>query len=379
MKNKHIEEKIIHVLERADIELNGRRSWDIRIHDSRFYKRVFQHPSLGLGESYMEGWWDCDRLDEFFFRIMRQINPETIYSVWTFLRFFITNFFTNQQSKLRSTRVAKRHYNLDNNLYRYMLGETMAYTCGYWKDTKTLDDAQNSKYNLVCKKVNLKSGDKVLELGCGWGGFARYAAKNYGCQLVSVNIAAEQMKYAAEICKGLPIQLFVCDYRDIGKYNPQKIKFDKVISIGMCEHVGHKNYPHFLQLVRDNIKEDGLFLLHTIGKNKTTSFSDPWMQKYIFPSGMLPSVQLLSRTSEGRFVIEDLHNFGSDYDKTLMAWHENFEKYWPVIKMSYDERFYRMWRYYLLSCAGAFRARTLQLWQLMLSPKGQLHGYSSIR
>lgn len=379
MELKKIEEKISSLLELADIHIDGNRSWDIKVHSKEFFKRIWKRPSLGLGESYMEKLWDCEKLDELFFRVLRQISVKNFYRLSTILRVLIGEFIANQQSKLRSLRVAKKHYNLDNQLYSNMLGETMAYTCAYWKDVKTLDAAQYAKYDLICKKINLQPGEKVLELGCGWGGFSKYAAQYYGCEMVAVNIAHEQMKYAEEICKGLPVDLYVCDYRDADKYNPKKIKFDKVVSIGLCEHVGYKNYRDFIQIARENIKEDGLFLLHTIGKNITTYFSDPWIRKYIFPGGMLPSVKLLSQAIENRFVIEDLHNFGADYDKTLMAWDANFVKSWPEIKENYDDRFYRMWRYYLLSCAGAFRARQIQLWQYVLSPQGKLDGYFGIR
>lgn len=379
MDLKNIENKIVNLLNLADIQIGGNRPWDIKVNDKTFFKRVWKRPSLGLGESYMEKLWDCERVDELFFRIMRRIDVKHIYRIATILRVLLSDFISNQQSKLRSLRVAKNHYNLDNHLYYHMLGESMAYTCAYWKNSKTLDAAQYAKYDLICKKINLQPGEKVLELGCGWGGFSKYAAQYYGCEMVAVNIAAEQMKYAKEICKGLPVDLYVCDYRDAHVYNPKKIKFDKVVSIGLCEHVGYKNYRDFINVAHDNIKEDGLFLLHTIGKNNTTYFSDPWIRKYIFPGGMLPSIHLLSKAFERRFVVEDLHNFGSDYDKTLMAWDANFVKSWPKIKNNYDDRFYRMWRYYLLSCAGAFRAREIQLWQYVLSPRGKIDGYSGIR
>lgn len=372
-------EKIEQALKRADIIIDGNRPWDIQIHRPEFYDRALKNLSLGLGESYMDGWWDCENLDEFFFRMLRHVDAKNIYRPVVIARFLASYFLTNQQNKFRSMRVAEQHYNLDNVLYRHMLGETMAYTCGYWKEAASLDDAQNAKYDLICRKLNLQKGDKVLELGCGWGGFARYAAQHYSAELTSINISSEQVKYAREICVGFPVTIFECDYRDVDTYNPNRVSFDKVVSIGMCEHVGYKNYPVLMDIVRQNVKEDGLFLLHTIGKNATTYFSDPWITKYIFPGGMLPSIAQLSKAAERRFIIEDLHNIGSDYDKTLMAWDHNFVTSWPQLQSNYDERFYRMWRYYLLSCAGAFRSRDLQLWQLVMSPKGVLNGYASLR
>ncbi len=372
-------ETITQALDFVDIKINGNRPWDIQIHDSRWFKRILQEPSLGLGESYMEGWWDCQQLDEFFFRICRGLDFSKIYNKATLIKFVFKHFFMNEQSRFLAKKVADVHYNLDNTLYQLMLGPSMAYTCAYWNDTQDLTEAQNKKYELVCQKLQLQPGEQVLELGCGWGGFAHYAATQYGVHIHSVNIATEQMVFATELCKGLPVTFYTCDYRDVDCYNPRAIEFDKVVSIGMCEHVGHKNYRQFMQLVRQNIKKDGLFLLHTIGKNDSNSFTDPWVRKYIFPSGQLPSVALLAQASEKYFVMEDLHNFSAFYDKTLMAWQYNFAQHWPELKNKYDERFYRMWNYYLLSCAGGFRSRTLQLWQCVFSPQGQVGGYDSIR
>jgi cyclopropane-fatty-acyl-phospholipid synthase len=372
-------EKITRALDSIDIKINGTRPWDIQVHNKKWYKRVLSEPSLAFGESYMDGWWDCQALDQFFYRVLRGLELSNVYHFTTIIKFIAKHIFLNEQSRLLSRKVADVHYNLGNDLYQPMLGTSMAYTCGYWSNTEELTQAQNNKYDLVCRKLQLKPGERVLELGCGWGGFAHYAATHYGVEMHSVNISTEQMSYAADLCKGLPVNLFTCDYRDMEKYNSHGTRFDKLVSIGMCEHVGHKNYPAFMRLARENIKDDGLFLMHTIGKNNSSSFTDPWVRKYIFPSGQLPSVKLISGAAEDNFVIEDLHNFSTDYDKTLMAWHHNFINSWDQLKGNYDERFYRMWNYYLLSCAGSFRARTSQLWQFIFSPQGQVGGYVSIR
>lgn len=371
--------KLQSVLDAADIKINGDNPWDIQVHQPQWYRRVLTQPSLGLGESYMDGWWDCNALDVFFYRLLGNVPFEKVYNTSIFLKIYLENLLLGGQSKLRSRVVADVHYNLGNDLYRPMLGPTMAYTCGYWKNADTLDKAQNDKYDLVCRKLNLQAGERVLELGCGWGGFAAFAAQNYGVEMHSVNISTEQMAYAKELCHDLPVHLYTCDYRDMQKYNPKAARFDKVVSIGMCEHVGFKNYPLFLKIARTQLKEDGLFLLHTIGKIRTLNFADPWIQKYIFPNGMLPTVKALAQASEKYFVIEDVHNFGADYDRTLMAWYDNFKASWPELESHYGERFYRMWCYYLLSCAGAFRARKTQLYQIVFSPKGVVDGYDSIR
>jgi len=356
----------------AGIEVNGKQPWDIQIHEDRFYRRILSNTSLNAGESYMEGWWDCERLDEFFKRVMVAQTQNNFMDFGIFFR-NLKNYLFNLQTVRRSRQVAKVHYDLDNQLYAYMLGPTMAYTCAYWKDATTLDEAQEKKYDLICRKLSLEPKDNVLELGCGWGGFAKYAAMHYGCSITSVNISEQQIAFAKKICAALPINLHLADYRDTAIYNPNNVQFDKIVSIGMCEHIGNKNYGKFMQLVHEQLKDDGLFLLHTIGNNKTFSSLDPWTNKYIFPNGIVPSIQQLASAMEGLFIMEDWHNFGAYYDQTLMAWHSNFVKHWPQLSSHYDDRFYRMWVYYLLSCAGTFRARELQLWQIVLS-KGRGRG-----
>jgi cyclopropane-fatty-acyl-phospholipid synthase len=365
------------ILSIAGIEINGKNPWDIKVHDDRFYERVLKNPSLGAGESYMDGWWDCEQLDEFFFRFFKAQIQNTLKD-WRFVIRYLKNYLINLQSLTRSLEVAKVHYNLDNQLYAYMLGPTMAYTCAYWKDAANLDEAQEKKYDLVCRKLAIQSQDNILELGCGWGGFARFAAKNYGCKITSVNISEQQVNFAREICAGLPITIYQTDYRNRTIYNPANIQFDKVVSIGMCEHVGSRNYRDLMQIAHDQLKNNGLFLLHTIGNNKTIGALDPWIDKYIFPNGEVPSIKQLSSAMEDFFVMEDWHNFGADYDKTLMAWHKNFQDNWSSLSSKYDQRFYRMWVYYLLSCAGVFRARDAQLWQIVLSKGRGQPGYQRL-
>lgn len=366
------------ILTPSGITINGPHPYDIQIHNKSFIQKLPHNVSLVAGESYMEGMWDCQQLDELFFRITRHINESLLsHRTLRYLSIVINTFF-NWQTKQRAQQVAEQHYNIGNELYEYMLGNSMAYTCAYWDQAMSLDQAQNNKHELVCKKLGIKSSDRVLDLGCGFGGFAKYAAEHYGCEVVAVNIAQAQIAYAKRWCKDLPITFHQTDYRDHHIYNSKQKCFDKIVSIGLCEHVGIKNYPTFIQIVRQQLKDDGLFLLHTIGKNYSENSLDTWIDRYIFPNGMLPSLQQLCASFENQFVVEDLHNFGADYDPTLMAWHDNFNKQWPELKEQYSERFYRMWNYYLLSCAGTFRARAMQLWQFVLSPKGIIGGYQRV-
>ncbi len=370
MKNE--KELITSVAARVGVSIGDHNPWDIQVHNEEFYPRVMRQIHLGLGESYMDGWWDCERLDEFFFKVLRADLDAELRN-WRIAMHHLKARLVNYQTKSKSRVVAEKHYDAGNDLYVRMLGKSMAYTCGYWKDAKTLDEAQDAKYDLICKKIGLKPGMTVLDLGCGFGGFLKYAAEHYKVSGIGINISKEQVKFAREAAKGLPLEFQLIDYRDA------KGTFDRVVSIGMTEHIGYKNYRGFLELANERLSDDGLFLLHTIGSNRSETASDPWTNKYIFPNGHLPSIKQLGESMEGLFTMEDWHNFGADYDKTLMAWHENFVAHWDEIKGEYNERFYRMWNYYLLSCAGAFRARRIQLWQVVLSKKGVLGGYRSVR
>jgi len=361
------------LLSYANIEINGNNNWDIKVHNEKFYQKVFSKGSLGLGESYMDGDWDSQKLDEFFYRVIRSDLDKKVMTlndiVWQVLIAKVKNF----QSKSRSFEVGKKHYDVGDELYKNMLGKKMVYTCGYWKNAKSLDEAQEKKLKLVCDKLGLKEGMEILDIGSGWAEALKYAAENYGVKGVGITISKNQAEFSKRLCKDLPIEIRLQDYRDT------KGKFDRIFSLGMFEHVGYKNYKKYMGVVNNCLKDDGLFLLHTIGGNKSKTSTDAWIHEYIFPNGMIPSMKQISKASEGLFVIEDWHNFGTDYDKTLMAWHKNFNKNWNKIKSNYDERFKRMWNYYLLSCAGVFRARENQLWQIVFSKNGVKGGYESVR
>jgi cyclopropane-fatty-acyl-phospholipid synthase len=367
-------DKVREILALADVALNGADPWDLRVHDERFYQRVLSYGSMGLGESYMDGWWDVPQLDEFFSKVQKadlhgKVRDPSVFWLAAKGRFF------NRQTRLASTKVAREHYDLGNDLYRAMLDKNMQYTCAYWKDAKDLDQAQENKLRLICRKLYLRPGMKVLELGCGFGGLSRLLAKEYGCEVVSYNISREQMKFAREFCAGLPVRFEEKDYREAIR----EPRFDRVVAIGLCEHIGPKNHRSFLELARSKLKDGGLFLLHTIGGNKSRTSTDPWIDKYIFSGGVMPSMPQLATALHGLWVMEDWHNFGPDYDKTLLAWWDNFDTHYCTLdKQAYDQRFYRMWKLYLLMSAGAFRARRLQLWQIVLS-KGDIPGYVPVR
>ncbi|GMR12171.1 MAG: cyclopropane fatty acyl phospholipid synthase [Gemmatimonadota bacterium] len=360
------------LLRRADVVLDGDRPWDLRVHDDRMFSRVVLGGSLALGESYMDGWWDSERLDESFYRILRAGLEGSVRPWVEPLRALSAGLF-NLQKPSRAFQVGERHYDVGNDLYRWMLGERMIYSCGYWRNASTLEEAQEAKLDLVCRKLRLQPGMRILDIGCGWGGAAKFAAERYGVSVVGITISREQFELARTTCEDLDIEIRLQDYRDLAG------EFDGIFSIGMFEHVGRKNYDRFFSIARRHLKEDGLFLLHTIGGNRSVNRTEPWIERHIFPNSMLPSVAQICEAAEGEFVLEDWQNFGPDYDPTLMCWYENFQEHWPVLKDRYDERFYRMWKYYLLSCAGSFRARKNQVWQIVFSPRGMARTYTPIR
>lgn len=358
------------ILDPSDVQINGNRPWDIQIHNPNFYERVLSGGSLALGESYMDGWWDCEALDQFFERILedwlyKKVKINAKLFLWVMLKAKIIN----AQNRSKAYVIGKRHYDIGNHLFSIMLDRGMNYSCGYWKNAKTLDDAQEAKLDLICQKMGLNSGMKVLDIGCGWGGFAKYAAEKYGANIHGITVSQEQVKFANKFCQGLDVKIELKDYREL------KEKFDRIVSIGMFEHVGYRNYRTFMKVIHRCLKADGLFLLHTIGGNISVNSIDPWTNKYIFPNAMLPSAKQITSAAEGLFVLEDWHNFGQYYDKTLMAWHNNFTKNWTKLKDAYNEKFYRMWTYYLLLDAGCFRSRRNQLWQIVFSKKGIKGGY----
>ncbi len=358
------------LLAKADIRIGGGRPWDMAIHHPRTAERILARGSIGLGESYMDGWWDSPRLDEFVHRILAAELDKKVGSAAMMAQGLRARLF-NLQNLRRAWRVGEIHYDTGNEFFAAMLDSRMAYTCGYWAQAHTLEEAQTAKLDLVCRKLGLAPGMRLLDIGCGWGSLMQFAAERYGVSCVGLTISREQAEYGQARCAGLPVEFRLMDYRDADGHE----HFDRIASIGMFEHVGHKNHGGYFAMARRCLADDGLFLLHTIGKNLRHTPTDPWIDRYIFPNGDLPALGQIADAAEDRFVIEDVHNFGADYDRTLMAWHANFEAAWPHFAKRYGERFRRMWSYYLRACAGTFRARTTQLWQIVLSPSGVPGGY----
>jgi cyclopropane-fatty-acyl-phospholipid synthase len=348
----------------ADIRLGGDRPWDIRVHDERFSRRILAGGTLAFGESYMEGWWDCDALDEMCCRALRARLKEQVPLNFHTALAFATSLLFNLQSRRRAGTVGKRHYDVGNDLFECMLDPAMQYSCAWFRETDDLAQAQREKMDLICRKLGLQRGMRFLDIGCGWGGLAKHAVEHYGCRAVGITISEQQRSYATESCRGLPVEIRLQDYRELNE------RFDRVVSVGMLEHVGAKNYQHYMKTVFRCLHEDGVFLCQTIAGNAASTHPDPWFTRYIFPNSMLPSAAQVAKAAEKFFRLEDAQNLGADYEKTLLAWEKNFAGSWDRFKSRYGERFFRMWRFYLLSCAGAFRARELQLFQFLFSKGG---------
>jgi len=365
---------IVHdILNCADVQINGTRPWDITVNDPRLYQRLLRDGILGLGESYMDGWWDCDDLEQFIVHILNA-DLEHVISPWKLLLPVILSKLINLQSRDRARHDVSSHYDRGNLLFENMLDSRMTYSCGYWKSSDSLDQAQEAKLDLVCKKLNLRPGMRVLDIGCGWGSFLKYAAEKYGVSGAGVTLSREQAALGTELCSGLPVEIRLQDYRDLDS------TYQAVVSIGMFEHVGPANHRTFMETVDRVLEGDGLFLLHTIGSNDPKFSTDPWTERHIFPGSYLPTVGQIAKAAHGLFVMEDWHNFGDDYARTLRAWCRNFKASWdPTLSRHYDQRFYRMWTYMLQTYAGSFQVRRNQLWQIVYSKTGVPGGYASIR
>lgn len=347
----------------AGVTVGGSNPWDPQVHDDRLYARVLRDGTLGVGEAYVEGWWDCPALDQMIDRILRARLDMVVRESWVLLSQAIRARLFNLQTA-RPFEVGERHYDIGNDLYRPMLGKSMMYTCAYFKDADTLDAAQEAKLDLVCRKIGLAKGMRVLDLGCGWGGFASFAAERYGASVVGYTVSREQVAWVKEHHAALPIEIRLDDYRNAtGTY-------DAVVSIGLLEHVGPKNHRGYMELCARRVAPGGIIFMHTIGGNQVRAQIDPWFHKYIFPNAVIPTLGQLTTAMEKILVAEDVQNIGPHYDRTLMSWWENFDAAWPDLRARYGDTFYRQWKFYLLSSAAAFRARYLNLYQIVATVTG---------
>ncbi len=372
-KNSFYKETIQNLLAKADVSINGSRPWDIQVHDERLYSYLFNQASLGLGESYMKGLWDCQAIDQLMYKVLsadleKQVTRD-IKTIW----YKIQATFLNRQTVQRAHQDIRKHYDIGNDLFEAMLDKRMIYSCAYWQNAATLEEAQDGKLDLICRKLRLEQGQRILDIGCGWGGFASFAAENYGVEVLGITLSEEQVKLAKKRCKHLPVEIRLQDYRSVNE------QFDRIVSVGMFEHVGYKNYDTYMNVIQRILKKDGLFLLHSIGGNSSVTTTDPWINTYIFPNGMMPSISQIAKAAENKLIMEDWHNFGTFYDLTLMEWLKRFKNAWPDLKKRYGDQFYRMWVYYLSCSAASFRTKKNNLWQIVFSIPTNPAAYTSVR
>lgn len=374
LQNTSDERRIVEtLLVKAGILLGGNAEHDVLVRDDRFFSSVIEDGPLGLGESYVAGWWDSPRLDLCLEKILRE-GARPIRIPWSLKWQWLQSTLLNMQTPSRARRVAVQHYDVSNYLYERMLDPWMQYTCAFYGEADNLNKAQEQKLDQICRKLELKPGERLLELGCGFGGLAKFAAERYGCQIVGYNISKQQIAWARNWTKGLPVEIIEGDYRSASG------QFDKAVAVGLCEHVGYKNYRSLMQVANRCLKPGGLFLLNHVGGNESRVTTDPWLEKYIFPGSVMPSASQFARSYEGIFVMEDWQNFGVDYGQTCLAWFQNFDAHWNEIKaQGFDDRFYRMWKYYLLLCAASFFARKNQNWEIVLAKGGARTGYRAKR
>lgn len=368
-RNKY-REIVQKLLSHADIQINGNRPEDITVLDERFFRRFIRDGTLGLGETYVEGWWECERIDELITRFLNADLLNKIDKDLKFIYYFLKAKLINEGKASRAFEIGEKHYDFGNDLFQAMLDKRMIYSCALWNKAQNIDEAQEHKLELICQKLGLKKGMRLLDIGCGWGGLAKYAVEKYDVNVVGITVSKNQLELAKQICDRLPIDLRLQDYRDLNE------KFDRIVSVGMFEHVCPPNYKVYMEVANQCLDEGGLFLLHTHGRNESISKPDgPWTRKYIFPNSEVPTLKQIGQAIEGLFILEDLHNIGADYDNTLLAWHEKFIQNWDQIKSRYSEKFFRLWKYFLLFSAGTFRSRYFQIWQMVLSKGGIEGGY----
>jgi len=328
-------------------------------------RRLKRDGIYGLGEDYIAGKWQVTDLTGFLAQLVKlpevtrlKFSPRTAWYVFRALT-------SNPQSGAGVYEVGERHYDLGNTLFSAMLDRSMSYTSGMWRNAATLEEAQIQKLRSICEKLELKPGMTVLDIGCGWGNFARFAATEYGVKVIGLTISREQQALGMERCRGLPVELRLQDYRE---FNEQ---VDRVVSIEMIEAVGHKNLRAFFESAYRALVPGGRFVLQVISGNSFTlrspAFLDQyllWLVRHIFPNGYLPRMDHLTGREAQPFLLESMEQFGESYERTLSAWKDNFDRAWPSLKDHYGEDFRRMWHFYLCGCMACFRTRLVSVYQI---------------
>jgi cyclopropane-fatty-acyl-phospholipid synthase len=350
----------------------------LNVSDDSVWYDIITKANLGIAEGYMHGKIDVDPLPLFLSllndtsigtrrkekfdvlgMVIGAIEAPTQMMGWLF----------NLQTKELSSRVTKQHYDAGNDLYEVMLGPSMSYTCAYWKDAENLDQAQEAKFNLIMRKLELQPGMKVADLGMGWGTAAAYMHKHGKVNVTGVSLSEKQVEWAQNNLVKDGLRFIWSDYREHCEDPDIVGTYDRIYSIGMFEHIGPKNYEPFFKCIKALLKPDGLAVVHTIGEPDFVAASDQFLEKYIFPGAVIPTLPMATKAFEHHFILEDFQNFGHDYSKTLAAWHVNSLKFFRENPNAYSPEFQRMWEYYLKMCEALFELRINQLWHFVLSPR----------
>jgi cyclopropane-fatty-acyl-phospholipid synthase len=345
----------------------------VRLHDVSTVRHLALNPELALGEAYMNGSLtiDLDDLQGFLAIIVRNVQRTEVNRVWwqkpllksrAALRSLAQNNFVE-----RARGNVAHHYDLSGRLYDLFLDDDRQYSCAYFKDpNETLDQAQAHKKQHIARKLMVEPGMSVLDIGCGWGGMALTLAKDYGAHVVGITLSQEQHAYATRRAEreGLAdrVDFRLCDYRQITQ------KFDRIVSVGMFEHVGLSHFDTYFQTIRDRLSPDGIALIHTIGWAGPAQGTNPWIAKYIFPGGYIPTVsEAMSAVEKARLWATDIECWRLHYAYTLRHWYDRFQKNEAEVAAMYDDRFVRMWRFYLAACEQTFRHGPQAVFQFQLS------------
>lgn len=374
---------VISFLEKAGIAIGGPNDFDIHVNDDRFYEMFFKDRTVGAGEAYTEGFWDVKDLKLLAEKIFLSGKLDHQYG-------FLNNLIyqlNKAQGKLKALFDIKKTYDHNIELYRAMLDKRLLYTCAYWNNidysVANLDLAQEQKLELVCQKLGLHQqpkGQSILDYGCGFAGFAKYAHEKYGAKVVGITISKLQYKVAKEICKGLPIEIRFQDYRDI----PKGELYDHLVALGIIEHITVKNAREFILNAKSHLKnekyQDNRFVLHGMFTNGTEHRIDPWMEKYIFPGAEIFTFKHLFDMIHGVFYCQDFHPFGPDYSLTADAWYQRLEmNYGNLLPSEQNNEFMRTFEFYLKTASASFLTQRNNLMQMVLTHGPVINGLEPVR
>ena len=362
-----INKVVTHLFERAGLQIGGSKANNVVVHDDRFFKEVLLKGSIGLGDSYVEGTWDASSVDDVVFALIKSGVYNSILSQIYDTVGSVARRIQNLQDRIGSYQVIDEHYDLDYNLFLAFLDRYNQYTCGYFERTDDLDQAQENKLELICNKLNLREGDKVLDIGGGWGGLALYMTERFDVDVSIITLSRQQANHARKMCEGRKVKVHVCDYRDIPLLFSSS-SFDKVAAVGILEHIGHKNYRQFMKVVNHALIPEGRCLFQTLYSPANRILSNPWVRKHIFPNHELPPQNTIKSAASKYFQPADkvaFQDLTPHYVKTLLAWNERLNKAIDDKKINLEPKEHRKWNFYFLSCAGALRAEHMRVGQFV--------------